>query len=88
MNRAIGKYYFENGNLSMEGKFENNKEEEVWKHYYEKGKIFIEIIQSLQQTEWDVEIAMEYQGFEEDGKLRETYLPKLDENGCLILKRL
>jgi hypothetical protein len=44
--------------------------------------------QSLQQTEWDVEIVMEYQGFEEDGKLREAYLPKLDEDGCLILKRL
>lgn len=46
-----------------------------------------EVIQSLQQTEWDVEIEMGYQGFEEDGKLIEGYLPKLDAEGCLILKR-
>jgi len=57
--------------------------------YYEKGKIFIEIIQSLQQT-WDVEIEKEFifdpamgisQGYYSDK-------PKLDSNGNLILKRL
>lgn len=46
-----------------------------------------EFIQSLQQTEWDVIMEMEYKGFEEDGKLKEAYLPKLDVDGCLILKR-
>jgi len=47
-----------------------------------------EIIQSLQQpTEIKVEIEMEYQGFEVDGKIKESYLPKLDENGCLILTK-
>lgn len=46
-----------------------------------------EYIQSLQQTEWDVIMEMEYKGFEEDGKLKEAYLPKLDVDGCLILKR-
>ena len=46
--------------------------------YYEKGKIFIEIIQSLQQTEWDVEV---------ETHPRE-WIKKLDEDGCLILKRL
>ena len=66
--------------------------------YYEKGKIFIEIIQSLQQTEWDVEIYTlnDCQGdFEQCNKenfncvlCTDTGLPKLDENGCLILKRL
>ena len=44
-------------------------------------------IKSLQQTEFDVVIEMEYQGFEEDGKIREVYLPKLDAEGCLVLKR-
>jgi hypothetical protein len=44
--------------------------------------------QSLQQpTEIEVEIEMEYQGFEVDGGIREAYLPKLDENNCLILKK-
>lgn len=40
------KYYFENGNLSIEGKFENNKEEGVWKHYYEEGKIWYQTFYS------------------------------------------
>jgi hypothetical protein len=45
-------------------------------------------IQSLQQpTEIEVEIEMEYQGFEVDGKIKESYLPKIDENGCLILRK-
>jgi hypothetical protein len=46
--------------------------------YYEKGKIFIEIIQSLQQTEWDVEV---------ETHPRE-WIKKLDEDGCLILKKI
>ena len=54
----------------------------------DSDKLRDELIQSLQQTEWDVEIVMEYQGFEEDGKVREAYLPKLDADGCLILKRI
>ena len=45
-----------------------------------------EIIQSLQQTEWDVEIVMEYVGKIKLNKLHEMK-PKLDEDGCLILKR-
>lgn len=47
-----------------------------------------ESIQSLQQTEWDVEIKMAYQGIEENGKIKESYMPKLDTEGCLILKRI
>ena len=50
-----------------------------------------EIIQSLQQTEWDVEIEMEQdylkwkQSDIED--IKDCLVPKLDANGCLILKR-
>ena len=41
----------------------------------------IDIIQSLQQTEWEVEIVME-----EDTDIFNV-CPKLDADGCLILKR-
>ena len=57
-------------------------------------------IQSLQQKEWDVEIEMEkvkdetkivgaIKGVKGSGNKITTYksVPKLDENGCLILKR-
>lgn len=48
------------------------------------------LVQSLQQTEWEVLIEMEVinHGAGEDGKLIETVEPKLDAEGCLILKRL
>ena len=44
-------------------------------------------MQSLQQTEWDVEIEMEkiILPFGANQFINE-YKPKLDENGCLILK--
>ena len=45
-----------------------------------------EHLNSLQQTEWDVEIVMEYVGKIKLNKLHEMK-PKLDEDGCLILKR-
>lgn len=48
-------------------------------------------IQSLQQTEWDVIIEMEPAIYTailpKDREERPAYKPKLDENGCLILKR-
>lgn len=48
------------------------------------------LIQSLQQSEWDVEIEMEsiYDGL--DGMAQPQYhnQPKLDADGCLILKRV
>ena len=51
-------------------------------------------IQSLQQTEWDVEIEMEYKDIDElrvdKGsflKPNDIYKPKLDADGCLILKK-
>lgn len=50
-------------------------------------------IQSLQQTEWEVEIEMERSQFIVDKSLRNdikngfNYTTKLDKKGCLILKR-
>jgi hypothetical protein len=41
-------------------------------------------IQSLQQTEWDVEIVMDICG----DKVYAVPEPALDENGCLILRRI
>jgi hypothetical protein len=46
-------------------------------------------IQSLQQTEWDVEIKMGGYKFNDDGEkigFPSYELPKLDADGCLILK--
>ena len=50
-------------------------------------------IQSLQQTEWDVEIVTEPMNLDEIREQGKGFLnsntnkPKLDANGCLILKR-
>jgi len=41
-------------------------------------------IQSLQQTEWDVEIEMQHESLVYP---TDKMLPKLDSDGCLILKR-
>ena len=41
----------------------------------------------LQQTEWDVEIEMEeIQEIYRDGTTKYERVPKLDADGCLILK--
>jgi hypothetical protein len=51
---------------------------------------FSDIIQSLQQpTEIEVEIEMELvsDGLDEMAQLQHKRVPKLDENGCLILKK-
>lgn len=62
------------------------------KNYNDSLKEFKE---SLQQTEWDVEVEMRSKNIDE---LRESnkgflnnsnlYIPKLDADGCLILKRI
>ena len=45
-------------------------------------------IQSLQQTEWDVEIVMETcQVMVQHGDMEFQDFPKLDADGCIILKR-
>lgn len=50
---------------------------------------FYDTIQSLQQTEWDVEIITKpYTEVGEGFELEAKREPKLDKNGCLILKRL
>jgi hypothetical protein len=58
-------------------------------------RYFDKFIQSLQQNEWDVEIEMECPQCKEYGYISECrnvcnkkfIQPKLDTNGCLILKR-
>ena len=57
---------------------------------------FDDLIQSLQQTEWDVEIVMECPQCKEYGYISECrnvcnkkfIQPKLDADGCLILRRI
>lgn len=49
-------------------------------------RYFDKFIQSLQQTEWEVEIEME--NYEPLYGMGSTPRPKLDANGCLILKRI
>jgi hypothetical protein len=45
-------------------------------------------VQSLQQTEWDVEIVTDkVTAYTEDGLDYKEKIPKLDADGCLILKR-
>ena len=68
--------------LKSDKKFSEEDMLKAIEMYYGKDKIFIEIIQSLQQTEFDVEIEMTedwYDGFKSK--------PKLDADGCLILRR-
>jgi hypothetical protein len=50
----------------------------------------IGFIKSLQQTEWDVEIVIGTTNIRYDGGsyITANPKPKLDENGCLILKRI
>lgn len=49
-------------------------------------------LDSIQQTEWDVEIEMEKifypANMPKEGEERPAYKPKLDVNGCLILKKI
>jgi len=45
-----------------------------------------EYIKSLKQTEWDVEVVM-VPAMSNNGNVYYGDIPKLDENGCLILKK-
>ena len=60
----------------------------------DSDKLRDELIQSLQQTEWDVESEIElyHDGdFIDDGKthiIEAKLRPRLDSDGCLILKRI
>ena len=51
---------------------------------------FQDTIKSLQQTEWDVEIEMEYKQQLANGyknQYENVVVPKLDADGCLIIKK-
>ena len=70
--------------------------DEIIKAYNEGWSLNYDYFQSLQQTEWDVEIVMENSvcnGYKNQpdnviGFIAEyKSVPKLDEDGCLILKR-
>ena len=56
-------------------------------------KSFNSLIQSLQQTEWDVEVVTEPMNLDEIREQGKGFLnsntnkPKIDSNGCLILKK-
>lgn len=63
----------------------SNKEKMQYSEDLKKG---FENFLSLQQTEWDVEIVQE-QGKDTFGNAELTwYNPKIDKDGCLILKRI
>lgn len=86
-------------------KFSENDMGNLWDFCtYNKGT-FKEVIQSLRQTEWDVEIEMKYLPSlsycnkcqklinplipcTDETKSCGNWRPKLDSDGCLILKRL
>ena len=78
-------------------KFTENDIDEAFDAGYEMldspknyNDVLKEFKESLEPTECDVEIEIEVinHGKGEDGLLQETIEPKLDENGCLILKRM
>ena len=55
-------------------------------------ELYDKITNSLQQTEWDVIVEMEdvmtFASMPKEGENRVYEQPKLDENGCLILKKI
>ena len=59
------------------------------KKFSDFKKCFEEHIQSLQQNEWEVEIVMESIGRVKlgIGSKTEQMMPKLDADGCIVLKR-
>ena len=99
-----GNYDFENGvkegflkalKILGDKKFSEEQLKVAADWYFEtKGKKSIdEYIQSLQQTEWDVEIVTEPYVKYVSRSLHTVYPPldiqnKLDKDGCLILKRI
>ena len=81
------KFTEEDVRKAFESGYETLESDRTYNEHYE------EMIQSLQQTEWDVEICCyigngdkESDSFK-DPFVTNTGIPKLDSNGCLILKR-
>jgi hypothetical protein len=70
---------------AFEAGYETLESEKTYNEHYDI------LIQSLQQTEWDVEIEMEqlmtFASMSKEGEKRLSEKPKLDENGCLILTK-
>jgi hypothetical protein len=67
--------------------------EKTFEETQETRKLYIDnYIQSLQQTEWDVSVEIEqlatFTSMPKEGEKRLSEKPKLDGNGCLILKRI
>jgi hypothetical protein len=55
--------------------------------HVQNSPFFNEFIQSLQQTEWDVEVET-VPALSNNGNVYYGDIPKLDADGCLILKRI
>ena len=67
---------------------EDDMKEAYSRGFSQKGiKSFNLLVQSLQQTEWDVEIET-VPALSNNGNVYYGDIPKKDEDGCLILKRL
>ena len=72
---------------------EDNMRKAYREGYYDEHSIEV-VIQSLQQTEWEVEIITEPMNLDEIRKQGKGFLnsntnkPKLDADGCLILRGL
>jgi hypothetical protein len=100
MFKDIYREYFKEGfqkalELMGDKKYTNLDLIEAIAETWNKKKTTIQIIQSLQQTDWDVEIEMRSKDIDElresnEGFLNNSnlYVPKLDADGCLILKRV
>ena len=82
--------------LMSDKKFSEADLKKAWSEGYHRkvdeinsGKLnyFDDLIQSLQQTEWDVEVYT-VPALSNNGNVYYGDIPKLDENGCLILKRI
>jgi len=84
---AVGKLCFQKAlELMGDKKFSEEQLREAFFHV-QNEPTFDEFIQSLQQTEWDVEVVM-VPAMSNNGNVYYGDIPKLDENGCLILKKL
>lgn len=72
-------------------KFSEGDMLECWNKATNTSNSFYDYIQSLQQTEWGVEVATEFVEEEKTGLEDLSWgrlTPELDADGCLILKRI
>ena len=88
---AVGKLCFQKAlEILGDKKFSEKDMIDILKEYINDPFIVYHYVENklrpIQQTEWDVEILCLHTGNPEH--TTNTGLPKLDEDGCLILKRL